>query len=164
MAKETELLKDDLVITHIRVGDPPSNLGLKGTWESRSGAIWVLRNISNVSIDFKFPLILTTLEDPCCKAQMVDLILLVEYFSLAGHEAMGRNRTPTRQSFYGFQPVSRFMPRLTRLPPEKSWRQDAFQHLQMLVVVLSLSADAGWRSPLYHHAYHSAGTHIKKFP
>ena len=41
---QKELTADDLVVTEIRVGEPPSNTGSDHAWESRPGGIWVLRN------------------------------------------------------------------------------------------------------------------------
>jgi hypothetical protein len=43
-AKEEELGAEDLVVTNIRVGEPPPNSGLDRSWESRPGGIWVLRS------------------------------------------------------------------------------------------------------------------------
>lgn len=70
---------------------------------------------------------------------------------------------PTRQSSDHLHLVGHLMPRLTGLPTMGWCSQNAFQHLQMLVVVVSLRADAQGRSALYHHAHHSAETHVDRF-
>ena len=44
LANEEELVAEDLLVTDIRVGEPPPNLSLDHSWESRSGGIWVLRS------------------------------------------------------------------------------------------------------------------------
>jgi hypothetical protein len=42
-ANENELGAEDLVVTDIRVGEPPPNSSSNSLWESRPGGIWVLR-------------------------------------------------------------------------------------------------------------------------
>lgn len=42
LANEKELVAEDLLVTDIRVGDPPPNLD--HAWESRPGGIWILRS------------------------------------------------------------------------------------------------------------------------
>lgn len=44
LANEKELLAEDLLVTDIKVGEPPPNLCLDHSWESRPGGIWVLRS------------------------------------------------------------------------------------------------------------------------
>ena len=44
LANEKELVAEDLLVTDIRVGEPPPNLSLDHSWESRPGGIWVLRS------------------------------------------------------------------------------------------------------------------------
>lgn len=51
LANEEELVAVDLLVTDIRVGEPPPNLSLDHSWESRSGGIWVLRSKFSGKID-----------------------------------------------------------------------------------------------------------------
>jgi hypothetical protein len=44
LANEEELGAEDLVVTDIRVGEPPPNSDSDHLWESRPGGIWVLRS------------------------------------------------------------------------------------------------------------------------
>ncbi|KAF1968754.1 Metallo-dependent phosphatase [Bimuria novae-zelandiae CBS 107.79] len=44
LANEEELGAEDLVVTDIRVGNPPPNSSSDHLWESRPGGIWVLRS------------------------------------------------------------------------------------------------------------------------
>lgn len=73
--------------------------------------------------------------------------LLVEYFSMPGHGAMGCNTMPTRQSSDHLQLVSHLMAKLTGLPAMSWCSQDAFQHLQMLVVAVSFEPMHGGAVP-----------------
>ena len=51
LANEEELVAEDLLVTDIRVGEPPPNLSLDHSWESRSGSTWVLRSKFSGKID-----------------------------------------------------------------------------------------------------------------
>ena len=44
LANEKELAAEDLLVTDIRVGEPPSNLSLDNSWDSRPGGIWISRS------------------------------------------------------------------------------------------------------------------------
>ncbi|KAF1960905.1 Metallo-dependent phosphatase [Byssothecium circinans] len=44
LANEKELRDEDLVVTDIRVAEPPLNTGSDRSWEPRPGGIWVLRS------------------------------------------------------------------------------------------------------------------------
>lgn len=51
LANEEELVAEDLVVTDIRVGEPPPNPSSDHSWESRPGGIWVLRSKFSGKID-----------------------------------------------------------------------------------------------------------------
>jgi hypothetical protein len=51
LANEEELAAEDLLVTEIRVGDPPPNPSSDSSWESRPCGIWVLRSKFSGKID-----------------------------------------------------------------------------------------------------------------
>lgn len=51
LANEEELVPEDLLVTDVRVGEPPPNLSLDHSWESRPGGIWVLRSKFSGKVD-----------------------------------------------------------------------------------------------------------------
>jgi len=44
LENKEELVAEDLVVTDIRVGEPPPNPSSDHSWESRPGGIWMLRS------------------------------------------------------------------------------------------------------------------------
>lgn len=51
LANEEELVAEDLLVTDIRVGEPPPNLSTGPSWQSRPGGIWVRRSEYSGKID-----------------------------------------------------------------------------------------------------------------
>jgi Calcineurin-like phosphoesterase len=51
LANDKELAADDLVVTDVRIGEQPPDPTLDLTWESRPGAIWVLRRKVSATIE-----------------------------------------------------------------------------------------------------------------
>lgn len=51
LANEEDLAADDLLVMDIKVGEPPAHPSSGHTWESRPGAIWVLRKKFSGTID-----------------------------------------------------------------------------------------------------------------
>ena len=51
LANEEGLTADDILVTDIRVGEPPPNSSSSHSWESRPGGIWVLRSNFTGKVD-----------------------------------------------------------------------------------------------------------------